>query len=384
MWIERRHRRAYLTAALATVASTGAVEYAPGELPVQGVLPLWRYTTELSLELAPVRTFSGSVGRAVQVVANARGQMFVVHVPGAVTLLAPDGAIVGQTVLLYGWRAGVTAGSVGDSLWVWDPERNMVSVFAPSRDLPRRDFPVGDTDAATVGGIRLPAMMLNVRAVYGDGSVLAEGRSKDEVLRATAFDGRGIPLVRVARNRVREIVDWIPVASTRPDLLLAGPNVPRDSRGRAGALVHAGWSPSVDGSYVSTVQAAFQGPTANRLRTTTMSAEGDTLFSHATYPFSLIPVAQSPTSYYSLRPYKPPVRDAFPAANGSVMISMEAESREGDQEYLVFDATGTPRARVRLPFLIAVSQFEGNSVWGYWANKTPDTILRLRLHPAGG
>jgi hypothetical protein len=388
MRVRRRRRTTYWMAALAIVVSIGAARRAPTDAAPQ-VLPLWRYTTELSLDLPSAPRDSGVGIRltdAVQVVANSRGQMFVVQVPGTVTLLAPDGSIVARTELTSNnWGTGITAGSVGDSLWVWEASRKQVTIFAPTSSMARRTFKVGDSDGGTIGGIRLPSMILRVRAVYGDGSVLAEGTSKDDDLRTTAFDGRGMPLVRVAKNKVRDIVEWLPLASTRPDLLLNTSNAPTTSRGRAGAIVHIGYAPSVNGAYVSTVRAAFRGSDSTRLRTTTMSADGDTLFSHGTYPFSLIPAPpSSPPRLQPVRPFIPPVRDAFPAANGSVMLSMEAETREGDQEYLIFDATGTPRARVRLPFLIAVSQFEGNHIWGYWADKSPDVVLRLRVHPAGG
>jgi hypothetical protein len=321
---------------------------------------------------------------AVQVVANSRGQMYLIQLPGTITLIAPDGTTIGRTVMPSSDSDWGAAGTVGDSLWVWDADRKEVLIFAPTNTLSHRTLRVGDSDGATVGGVRLPSMALRVRAVYADGSVLAEGMSKDGGVRRSEFDGRGIPLVRVSGNRVRQIVGWIPTHSTRPDLLLPGPNAPSGSRGRAGALLHGGWAPSVDGGSISTVEQPFRDSTAQFLHVTTLSALGDTLFTHRSYPFVNLPVPRSPPAYLSVRPYIPPVRDLFPANNGAVMLSMEAENRDGDQDYLIYDAAGFPRARLTLPFLIAVSQFDGEYVWGYWANRDPDVVLRLRLHPPGG
>src|SRR6185436_1048899 len=94
--IRWRRRMVVVTASLATVATTGATARTPSDPPMQG-LPLWRYTTELSLEMGPVRlapapapaplvrglnAIQGPVVRgldAVQVVANSQGQMFVVQ-----------------------------------------------------------------------------------------------------------------------------------------------------------------------------------------------------------------------------------------------------------------------------------------------------------------
>jgi hypothetical protein len=377
------HCRTACVGAVFTAALTN------GALGQGGTLPLWRYTTELSLELErPPRGPEARVSlaqEAVQVVANPRGQMFLVQRPGTITLFAPDGTIIGQRVLPSGERGwGSAAGTVGDSLWVWDAERKEVMIFAPTSDLSHRILRVGDSDGGTIGGVRLPSMTLKVRAVYGDGSVLAEGVSKDGDVRRTEFDGRGAPLVRVSRNKVVDIVGWIPSYMTRPDLLVAGPNSEVGGRGRAGAVLHGGWAPSVDGSYISTVEEPFQGPDTKFLQTRVLSARGDTVYHHKTYPFVLIPVAQSMSTSFAVRPYVPPVRDVFPASNGAVMLSMEAESRNGEQDYLIYDAKGQPLARLRLPFLIAVSQFDGEYVWGFWASRDPDVVLRLRVHPAGG